>query len=290
MNPNGPTTESTQAPAGPPAPMVGASWPGRADRELPPQGVVQVVLFWLAFFSMLLVACAIGAGLKLARAEMIVRHSSDVVFVVSVAAALGLTTLMLIRRLAPMALAAAPLSTFSALLAATTLVGAALGSATEVLFNGLDRFESLWPYLPAQQSIMGGMAMLESGWLFALALSVLGLLLDEQRRRAIATTALVMFALCCLAVIRPNLESTEKEAHRRACFNLQRTIAGAIELYNQDGKGREPLGEKYLLQLQAAGYLKEVPVDPGFRRSSRNHFKHIFEGNGITCTAHGRIE
>jgi hypothetical protein len=118
-----------------------------------------------------------------------------------------------------------------------------------------------------------------------------------------------------------------KRSNVRACFANQKTVVGAIEMYNLDrncrvddhirrGDPREAYltaptatcgsrihGEKPATGVEAlpipqvlwdalvmGGYLQSIPQDPSHGKNSHAHYLMVSWGNGIFCTRHGEIQ
>lgn len=76
----------------------------------------------------------------------------------------------------------------------------------------------------------------------------------------------------------------------RACYANQKTIAGAVEMYNLDKhEQRTDLTPDFLAALKAGGYLQSVPQDPGEGEGTSDHYRTAPTGNGVTCTIHGSV-
>lgn len=77
----------------------------------------------------------------------------------------------------------------------------------------------------------------------------------------------------------------------RACYANQKTIVGAMEMYNLDKNTRRTeLDAAFLHDLEAQKYLPELPDDPGQGPRSVKNYRAVDRGNGITCVAHGSIQ
>ena len=76
---------------------------------------------------------------------------------------------------------------------------------------------------------------------------------------------------------------------RSQCFAIQRTIAGAIEMYNLDkNTRRSDVGPAFFKELTQGGYLKEAPQDPEQGPASESNYQFIAGGIGIKCVIHGQ--
>jgi competence protein ComGC len=87
----------------------------------------------------------------------------------------------------------------------------------------------------------------------------------------------------------PNYRAARNRANTRACFANQKTISGAIEMYNKD-KGTNRCDLSALLpELVSGGYLMAIPDDPGEGRGTTNHYFCINAGFGVGCNVHGTV-
>lgn len=68
------------------------------------------------------------------------------------------------------------------------------------------------------------------------------------------------------------LAAPARATGRRPCFANQKTVAGALEMYELDtGKPLPDLTPANLEVLRAAGYLQEIPVDPDHEHVGHSH-------------------
>lgn len=84
-------------------------------------------------------------------------------------------------------------------------------------------------------------------------------------------------------------------ANLRACFANQKTIAGAVEMYQLDYDVHQMPGGKLTdanwEKLRSDGYLQSIPDDPGFGPGTRDHYLLVpGASNGIVCLEHGTIQ
>ena len=92
------------------------------------------------------------------------------------------------------------------------------------------------------------------------------------------------------AIAVPNFKAARERANTRACYANQKTIAGALEMYNLDKNTKlTTMTSAILGSLKSGGYLQSTPNDPGQGNSSGN-YKYISSGNGISCSIHGTIQ
>ncbi len=90
------------------------------------------------------------------------------------------------------------------------------------------------------------------------------------------------------AIAVPSFAKARARANMRACHANQKTISGAVEMYNMDnGVSVTTLDEALANELVAGGYLTAKVNDPGGGRNSFNHYQLTEENSGITCTEHG---
>lgn len=95
-------------------------------------------------------------------------------------------------------------------------------------------------------------------------------------------------ALAAIAV--PNFRRARRRASFRACYANQKTLAGAIEMYNLDyNLNVQKLDRALLEKLVSDGYLQSIPDDPGQGEGSWANYYLTETTNGIACKAHGDI-
>jgi prepilin-type N-terminal cleavage/methylation domain-containing protein len=94
------------------------------------------------------------------------------------------------------------------------------------------------------------------------------------------------------AIAVPNFRAARERANTRACYANQKTIAGAVEMYNLDkNTRRSDIGASFCATLVSGGYLQSVPNDPGQGGSSTaSDYAFTVGGNGIKCSIHGTIQ
>ena len=101
----------------------------------------------------------------------------------------------------------------------------------------------------------------------------------------------VMIAAVMASIAVPNFKAARERASTRACYANQKTIAGAMEMFNLDkNTKRTCLDAAYFQELKSGGYLQSIPQDPGSGPASETHYRYTSSGNGITCTVHGAIQ
>ena len=78
-------------------------------------------------------------------------------------------------------------------------------------------------------------------------------------------------------------------ANAYACWANQKTIAGALEMYNLDmNTSVKKLDSHMFSKLKEHKYLRTIPQDPGYGSDSSCHYKLTPQGD-IYCTHHGFI-
>jgi hypothetical protein len=95
--------------------------------------------------------------------------------------------------------------------------------------------------------------------------------------------------LLLAAIATPKFAASRKRADERACYSNQKTIAGAIEMYNLDFHTNVTELAPYREALESIGYLQSFPTDPGGGPAENYHFS-LDAGNGISCKKHGPIQ
>ena len=91
------------------------------------------------------------------------------------------------------------------------------------------------------------------------------------------------------AIAIPNFRQARKKSNTRACYANQKTILGALEMYNLDtGENKTLSVKKDLEDLAKEKYLQGVPTDPGCK-SNVNAYQSDTLGN-VWCTFHGTID
>lgn len=101
--------------------------------------------------------------------------------------------------------------------------------------------------------------------------------------------AMAAFALAAVAM--PPFRHRCRSAPIRACFANQKTLAGAVEMYNLDFNTEVTrLDPPMRTELVKQGYLQVYPTDPSVGPGSEGNYvltpKH---GNRILCLRHGPI-
>ena len=90
------------------------------------------------------------------------------------------------------------------------------------------------------------------------------------------------------AIAIPNFRQARFKSNQRACYANQKTVLGALEMYNLDtGENMTVSGETELKTLADKKYLQAVPKDPGCK--SEDNYRSDKVGN-VWCAFHGNIE
>jgi type II secretion system protein G len=90
------------------------------------------------------------------------------------------------------------------------------------------------------------------------------------------------------AVAIPNFRQARDKSNRRACYANQKTILGALEMYNLDNGTNLTIDSKEKLTMLATQkYLQSAPEDPGC--AGADNYKSDAVGN-VWCVMHGTID
>ncbi len=91
------------------------------------------------------------------------------------------------------------------------------------------------------------------------------------------------------AIAVPNFRRARERANQRACYANQKTIAGAVEMYNLDYcTSVTTLDGSVFTNLKDAGYLQSIPDDPGGGIGSSGNY--VLTNGDISCSIHGAIQ
>ena len=93
------------------------------------------------------------------------------------------------------------------------------------------------------------------------------------------------------AISTPKFVAARERAFTRSCYANQKTIVGAIEMYNLDRKAHvTALDAAMYAALKSGGYLHAVPQDPGLGAGTSGDYRLVKSGDGIRCQVHGAIQ
>ena len=100
--------------------------------------------------------------------------------------------------------------------------------------------------------------------------------------------AAIIGVLAAIAV--PSHPHTRERANTRACYANQKTVVGAIEMYNLDkNTKRTTLDAAFFVALKSGGYLQSIPQDPGQGPGTSGNY-HETAVESIGCRVHGTIQ
>ena len=117
----------------------------------------------------------------------------------------------------------------------------------------------------------------------------------KRRRRLQGFTLIELMIVIAIigvlaAIAVPNFRRARERANQRACYANQKTIAGALEMYNLDNNTSiTSLSATTLQSLKAQGYLQSIPQDPGKGQTSSSNYQLDTNGD-IYCSVHGPIQ
>lgn len=91
------------------------------------------------------------------------------------------------------------------------------------------------------------------------------------------------------AIAIPNFRTVRNRANKKACFANQKTLAGALEMYNLDmGENLVINGQSELKTLASKKYIQSVPADPGCKHGLDNY--HSDHAGNVWCLFHGTYQ
>lgn len=116
-------------------------------------------------------------------------------------------------------------------------------------------------------------------------------------REVLSALALLLIVVLASSICVPAFRPAKARARLRACFANQKTLAGAIEMYNLDNKtrpwaeGPHRLGVEEQGLLVKAGYLQALMTDPlpGLAVSPDNYLL-LDPSPRLMCLLHGRLD
>ena len=92
------------------------------------------------------------------------------------------------------------------------------------------------------------------------------------------------------AIAIPNFRTARQKSNQRACYANQKTILGALEMFNLDtGEQMTIVSGSNLDKLVAQKYLQSLPKDPGCASKAEKNYNSDADGQ-IWCSYHGTIE
>lgn len=93
------------------------------------------------------------------------------------------------------------------------------------------------------------------------------------------------------AIAVPNFKAARERANTRACYANQKTVVGAMEMYNLDkNTKRTSLDAGFFTSLKSGGYLQSIPSDPGQGNGTSGNYQATDANNGIKCSVHTSIQ
>ena len=91
------------------------------------------------------------------------------------------------------------------------------------------------------------------------------------------------------AIAIPNFRQARNKSNQRACYANQKTILGALEMYNLDTGENLTIQTRAQLEILATEkYLQGVPNDPGCKANT-DAYQADQVGN-VWCSFHGTID
>ncbi|MBI4861349.1 MAG: hypothetical protein HY815_13990 [Candidatus Riflebacteria bacterium] len=249
---------------------------------------------WLGWLWLLLVIFVVGGGLRCMgeRREHVI---SDAVFAAMfgaiIAGLLILSAALLIGQAATALRRRAPWGKW-----AMRMMGAVVGLWVACWLlreladasDGWDLVRPCW-HLHLGQPTPGAPA----GWMLFIAfvLSVIGRFRDPDPSPAFACLSFLVVGALTSAVLTPSFKAARERANTRACYANQKTVAGALEMYELDKNVKRPVIDRETFRLlHSGGYIQSIPSDPGFGAKSSIHYRWTGRGNGVSCRIHGLIQ
>ena len=92
------------------------------------------------------------------------------------------------------------------------------------------------------------------------------------------------------AIAVPNFRAAREKANVKACWANQKTVSGALEMYNLDqNKSEKTLSDEIFKQLKEKGYLQSIPQDPGSGKKEGEGYTFDEASGTVKCATHGTI-
>ena len=89
------------------------------------------------------------------------------------------------------------------------------------------------------------------------------------------------------AIAVPNFKAAREKANTKACWANQKTLAGALEMYNLDNNAQlAKVDQTTCTELKNGGYIQDIPQDPG--GEGQWNYEMDDKGN-LKCKKHGAI-
>ncbi|PCJ21174.1 MAG: hypothetical protein COB02_00895 [Candidatus Cloacimonadota bacterium] len=90
------------------------------------------------------------------------------------------------------------------------------------------------------------------------------------------------------AIAIPNFRQARIKSNTRACYANQKTILGALEMYNLDeGTDLKVEGKSTLATLVGRKYMQSAPADPGCKDG--DNYRSNNDGD-VWCVFHGTVD
>ena len=112
-----------------------------------------------------------------------------------------------------------------------------------------------------------------------------------RRRVPLLAIGALLAALVSIAV--PNFQAAAERSRVRSCYDMQKQIAGAVEMYALDkNQPRRPISLDLLRALRSGGYVHDIvgAHDHVHAQPYWKTFQSTPGGNGVRCAVHGSIQ